>query len=232
MGVCGVLSTGEESFRGLKACFALVKISFALATLLLRFLSVLGDAVRFDDVAAAPSLAGFRSGDTRSLAVVVLEAAVESRVFAFEADEGDTGLAMVVSPPSSALPGAELPNILFRRPAPWLEKLRRFWVEEEASLGDGLLDAAPRRWVVWWGSRRCGFCARGMTLAVGIVLGVLGVTALFPVVGDKGGREWEACGSAMERIWNRKFCCGSGSGSEGCVVARRARIAFFCGRCS
>jgi hypothetical protein len=133
----------------LKACFALVKISFAFATLLLlRFFSVTGDVTKVAEVeGGAASLAGFRSGETRSLAAAAF--AVESRVFAFVLGEGDTGLVMVVSP-SPVLLGALLPNILFRRPAPWPEKLRRFCVEEEASLRDGIFDAAFGRWIWLW----------------------------------------------------------------------------------
>jgi hypothetical protein len=112
MGVCGVLSVGDEWLFGLKACLALEKISFALATLLLlRFFSV--------DETLVASVEPLRSGEVRST--------VESMLFAdAEAEEGDVGLAMVVSASFLLVAGPELPNILVSRPPPWPEKLRLF----------------------------------------------------------------------------------------------------------
>src|ERR1700760_2844075 len=57
IGVCGDFSIGEAEWFGLKACLALEKISFALATLL---------PLRFFSVGVTRTSAGLRSGLVRS----------------------------------------------------------------------------------------------------------------------------------------------------------------------
>jgi hypothetical protein len=133
IGVCVDLSDKLAASLGLKACFALLKISFALATLLLLlFFSVV------TGLGGGGSLVGLRSG-LRSATAEVSELFDVAGALAVSSDIGE---AMVVSG-SALLPLAlpELPNILFSKPEPVPEKLRRLLLEE-ASLRDVILDAA------------------------------------------------------------------------------------------